>query len=176
MADIAHMTLPNGSTVDFKDASAVHTVDSVLSDQSTNPVQNKVVTESLAAKANSATTLSGYGITDAYNKTQVDAMVAATYKAGGTIAFANLPALTSANLGYVYDISNDFTTTSSFVEGAGHSYPAGTNVAIVVLQDGTTYKYDVMSGFIDLSNYEPKTIISATEPTTVAEQYWMQDY
>ena len=52
------------------------TVDSALSDTSTNPVQNKVVKSAIDAKATKATTLSGYGITDAYTETEVDTALA----------------------------------------------------------------------------------------------------
>ena len=45
----------------------------------------------------------------------------------GTIPFAQL-ATVSKDAGYMYNISDDFTTDSTFKEGAGHSYPAGTNV------------------------------------------------
>jgi hypothetical protein len=48
------------------------TIDSALSDTSTNPVQNKIVKSAIDAKATKATTLAGYGITDAYTKTAVD--------------------------------------------------------------------------------------------------------
>ena len=52
------------------------TVDSDFSLASTNPVQNKIVAakfnEIIAGKADKANSLSGYGITNAYNKTEVD--------------------------------------------------------------------------------------------------------
>ena len=52
------------------------TVDSAFSQASTNPVQNKIVTaklnEIISGKADKSTTLSGYGITNAYTKTEVD--------------------------------------------------------------------------------------------------------
>lgn len=52
------------------------TVDSALSQSSTNPVQNKVITaklnEIIGGKADKATTLSDYGITNAYTKYEVD--------------------------------------------------------------------------------------------------------
>lgn len=51
-------------------------VDDALSTSSTNPVQNKVITSELNNKPNKATTLSGYGITNAYTKTEVDNKVA----------------------------------------------------------------------------------------------------
>ena len=45
----------------------------------------------------------------------------------GTISFAQLQKQTKEP-GYMYNISDAFTTDSSFKEGAGHPYPAGTNV------------------------------------------------
>ena len=53
------------------------------------------------------------------------------YKFRGTVTFANLPAtLTSAMVGYVYNVSNKFTTDARFIEGAGHEVEAGSNVAV----------------------------------------------
>ena len=45
----------------------------------------------------------------------------------GTITFSQL-SIDNAEPGYMYNISNEFTTTSSFKEGAGKVYPPGTNV------------------------------------------------
>ena len=103
------------------------------------------------------TSLSGYGITDAYTKTEIDGMISSVYKPAGSVAFASLPALSDNVLGNVYNVTDAFTTTTDFVEGAGKSYPAGTNV--VVVNTGTTasptYKFDVLAGFVDLSGYVP---------------------
>jgi len=73
------------------------------------------------------------------------------YKPGGTIAFENLPALTEANAGYTYNISNAFTTTEDFVDGAGINCAAGTDVSIIMIPPeapGTdpTYKYNLFGG------------------------------
>jgi len=85
--------------------------------------------------------------------TNLQSAMSMTYKAKGSIAFANLPAtLTSEMLGWVYNIYDDFTTDSRFVEGTGNDYFAGENVAVVEYQTGV-YKLDVLSGYIDLSNY-----------------------
>jgi hypothetical protein len=46
----------------------------------------------------------------------------------GTVTFANLPAVASATEGDMYNISDQFTTTSAFKEGSGYTMPAGTNV------------------------------------------------
>ncbi len=89
-------------------------------------------------------------------ETQVTAAISAklssTYRAGGSAAFAALPELTEANLGLVVNVTEKFTTTDSFVEGAGQKHPAGTNV--VVVQTGDAFKYDALAGFVDLSGYE----------------------
>lgn len=45
----------------------------------------------------------------------------------GTIAYTQLPAVTR-QAGYMYNIMDDFTTDNTFKEGAGYTYPAGTNV------------------------------------------------
>ena len=84
----------------------------------------------------------------------INAKVASTYKAGGSVAFADLPALEETNLGLVVNVTDKFTTTDSFVEGAGKKHPAGTNVAVV--KSGEEYKYDVLAGFVDLSGYVEK--------------------
>lgn len=103
----------------------------------------------LAGKADSATTLAGYGITDAYTKEELNAKISAVYKPAGSVAFADLPTLAENVLGNVYNVTNAFTTTDSFVEGAGNKYPKGTNV--VVIKSGEDYKFDVLAGFVDLS-------------------------
>lgn len=97
------------------------------------------------------TTVSGYGITDVYTKDQVDAKITSVLKPGGSFTFASLPTPGASNLGFVYNVSDAFTTTDAFIEGAGEAYPAGTNVAVVL--SGTSYVFDVMSGFVDLSGY-----------------------
>lgn len=74
------------------------------------------------------------------------------YVIKGNSLFANLPATpTAAQTGFVYNVTDEFTTDSRFVEGAGKSYPADTNVVIVNLGDSTTpnMKYDVIGAFVD---------------------------
>lgn len=93
-----------------------------------------------------------------YTKAEVDGIISAVYKPAGSVAFANLPALSVSVLGNVYNVTNAFTTTADFVEGAGKKHPAGTNVVVVAHDnDGTTeYKFDVLAGFVDLSGYAEK--------------------
>lgn len=58
---------------------------------------------------------------------QIDTLPAALIPMG-TITFEELPSLEETEVGWMYDISNEFTTTSDFREGSGISYAAGTNV------------------------------------------------
>lgn len=89
----------------------------------------------------------------------VSSRISSVYKASGSVAFTSLPTPAAGNLGNVYNVTDAFTTSASFVEGAGKVYPAGTNVTIVKI--GDTYKLDVLSGFVDLSGYMLKTDITA---------------
>lgn len=57
------------------------TIDNALSSTSENPVQNKVIYLALEDKADKATTLAGYGIADAYTKTETDNAITAEIEA-----------------------------------------------------------------------------------------------
>lgn len=103
-------------------------------------------------KADKATTLAGYGIEDAYTKTEIDSKVSSVYKPGGNKTFEELPEPAEGVRGYVYNVTNEFTTDERFVEGAGKKYPLGTNV-LVIEESPSVYKYDTLSGFIDLSGF-----------------------
>lgn len=108
--------------------------------------------------------------TSAQVESAINAKVSSTYRAGGSVAFASLPALSEANLGLVVNVTDTFTTTEDFVEGPGGKYPAGTNVAVV--QVGDAYKYDVLAGFVDLSGYMPKEegkVLSSNDFTNEAK-------
>ena len=132
---------------------------STLNEQMTT-VQGDITTinSTLADKANSA---------DVYTKQQtedkISAAISSVYKPAGSTTFAALPAPAANVLGNVYNVTDAFTTTDQFVEGAGKSYPAGTNVAVVLV--GEDYKYDVLSGMVDLSNYSTTDEIAQTYAT-----------
>ena len=72
---------------------------------------------------------------------------------GNISSISDLPTPSAETLGWFYNINDAFTTTDQFVEGAGISYLAGENVAIVEPEPGV-YKYDVFSGLVDLSPLE----------------------
>lgn len=114
-------------------------------------------------KADAATTLAGYGITDAYTTDQVDeiingikADIAAVYIVKGSVNFVDLPT-EEVKAGYAYNIKDTFTVDNRFtdyVEGADAqvSYPAGTNIVFTV--DG---KWDAMAGTYDFSAFAMKS-------------------
>jgi hypothetical protein len=88
----------------------------------------------------------------------INAKIASVYKPGGSVAFASLPALSADNEGYIYNITDDFTTTADFLEGEGKKYKAGADVGIVAVKNGdsTEYKYNVFANFVDLTGYVEK--------------------
>ena len=84
------------------------------------------------------------------------------YKPKGNITCAALvPALLiDDNLGNVYNVTDNGTTTSDFVEGAGKPIHVGDNVAIVDVGTGgqSEYKFDLLAGMVDLTNYVQKSV------------------
>lgn len=101
-----------------------------------------------------------YDGSSAQTITAADLGLADVYKPQGSVTFANLPATPNeSNYGYVWNITNDFTTDSRFIEGAGKSYSAGTNVGVIE-QDGAYY-YDIFGAFVDLSNYATVASLNA---------------
>ena len=88
----------------------------------------------------------------------------------GTRTFSQLaPAtdLAAGSLGFMWNISDAFTTTADFAEGAGHSIPAGANVYVANVGTAETpsYKYDIFQGMYDLSGYALKSEMSITDGT-----------
>ena len=117
--------------------------------------------EEIKAAYESADTAINENLTNNYyNKTETDSKidekiatkVSSTYKAAGSIKFASLPTPSAIEEGKVYNISDAFTTDENFVESAGQNYPAGTNVVCINTTD-EVYKWDILAGFVDLSNY-----------------------
>lgn len=59
----------------------------------------------------------------------------------GTVAFADLPQLAECVAGWMFNISDEFTTTADFKEGAGNTVPAGANI-----YKTSDEKWDVLAG------------------------------
>lgn len=93
----------------------------------------------------------------------INTKISTAYKVKGSIAFASLPTPAKAEEGNVYNVTDAFTTTANFIEGAGKKYPAGANVVCVEASSGT-YKFDVLAGFIDSDSFVKNTdIVAVTE-------------
>lgn len=113
---------------------------------------NKIEAE-LENKANKATTLSGYGITDAYTKTQVDSKVASVYRVKGSVAnFDALP--TTAVVGDVYNLTD-----------------TGANYVCIVANPA---EWDKLSETVDLSHCVASDDISNVVAMTQAEYEALQ--
>ena len=86
----------------------------------------------------------------------------------GTRTFSQLAPstdLAAGNLGFMWNISDGFTTTADFAEGAGHVIPAGANVYVANVGTAAepSYKYDIFSGMYDLSGYALKSEMAITD-------------
>ena len=98
-------------------------------------------------KADKATTLAGYGIEDAYTKSEVDAKVASVYKYKGSVnSYAELPSADQVE-GDVYNVAT---------ADAAHGIKAGDNVAWVAVKGDVEAHWDVLAGTVDLSGYFTK--------------------
>jgi len=80
----------------------------------------------------------------------------------GTRTFSQLAPstdLAAGNLGFMWNISDAFTTTADFAEGAGKSIPAGANIYVANVGTAAepSYKYDIFQGMYDLSGYALKS-------------------
>lgn len=136
---------------------------------------------------NSVTTLTqnlqnNYDTSDEVDE-KISQAVSSVYHAGGNVADVKDIVVDAAHAGYVYNVTTNFTTDNTFVEGAGKEYPAGTNVAVVEIPgDPITYKLDVLGSFVDLSNtVEFKvqgtngTAVIQNEPTGGGSKFWHTD-
>ena len=100
---------------------------------------------------------------------KIASAITSTYKAGGSVDTVAEISVDATHEGYVYNMTAEFTTTDAFVEGAGKVYPAGTNVVVIQIPgDPVSYKLDVMSGFVDLSNYATKDELATKTTQEIA--------
>lgn len=136
--------------------------------QNASQVQSAVTTGT--ADMATKTWVGGQGFATTTNvNALISAAVSGAYKAKGSSAFASLPALNTATVGDVYNITNAFITTADFVEGAGGSYGAGTNIVCVDSDGAGTKKWDVLAGFVDLSGYVQASAMVAITTTEINE-------
>lgn len=133
--DITTINTNLGNKADKSTVYTTSQIDTKVSDLNTE----------IGKKATKATTLSGYGITDAYTKTEVDAKVASVYKYKGSVANESALPKSGQAVGDVYDLQD-----------------TGMNVA----WNGTTW--DKLGISVDLTPYLTKTEASSTYATQTA--------
>lgn len=130
------------------------------SNASTSETNAKKSADSASTSASSASTSAGNASeseTNAkkyYEQTKsISESFAGTLRPKGTVTFANLPSVSLAETGDMYNVSDEFTTTTDFAEGAGNTIPLGSNV--YKNSDG---KWDVLAG-------SPVTGVKGSEET-----------
>lgn len=156
-ASISELNILDGVTVTASDINSVTSkiglTNLSIDSGSSNYLGYDNATGKFSANVDTTVTASSSKlITSGAVDTAIKNAISNVYKAQGTVAFASLPTLSSSIEGYVYNVSDAFTTTANFVEGAGKSYPAGTNV-VCINTSGSTYKWDVLAGSVDTSSF-----------------------
>ena len=102
-----------------------------------------------------------------YADEKIASQISSVYKPAGSTTFANLPEPAASILGNVYNVTDAFEADTKFVTGEqGHEYPAGTNVAVIEVEDD--YFYDVLAGFVDMSSYSTTEEMNAAIDADVA--------
>lgn len=130
------------------------------SSASTSETNAKKSADSAVTSANNASTSANNARTSEtnakkyYEQTKsISESFAGTLRPKGTVTFANLPSVSLAETGDMYNVSDEFTTTTDFAEGAGNTIPLGSNV--YKNSDG---KWDVLAG-------SPVTGVKGSEET-----------
>lgn len=115
------------------------------------------------------------------DKTQADQAYVPKYELtnlfkykGSSTSVPSLPEYDDSGIcdeeGSVYNISMAFTTTSDFLEGAGHKYPSGTNIVLFGEWSGRDesnpmprriLKWDILSGLFDVETMTDDDIANA---------------
>ena len=139
-------------TKEYTNGKIAISLDSLRSLIGTNSDNIKINSEDIATLKNTTdelsekvTDLQGRLGTAESNIEELQNIVSNVYTIKGSIAFENLP--TEINIGWVYNISNDFITTDNFIEGAGIQCKAGTNIVVVNIGSNETpiKKWDILS-------------------------------
>lgn len=125
------------STANTKASEAAQSATSAVNSASTATSKASAASTSASNAATSESNAKKY-----YEQTKaISESFSGALRPMGTVTFANLPAVSSASAGDMYNISDEFVTTSDFVEGAGTTEPSGSNV--YKTESG---KWDVLAG------------------------------
>ena len=162
----------NGDTLEDVEAGAqVNKIESIIYDGSALPIANKSVTvpkTDISGKADKATTLAGYGITDAYTKTATDTAISTAVSSKANSADVYTKNEIDGKLSGAMHFKGTVATVSAL--------PSTGNVQgdmYNVLSTGANYAWDgsawdKLSENIDLSDYYTKTQTDTAISTAVA--------
>ena len=128
----ADITLSASDVNALPDTTVIPTITDTYSATSSNGMSGKAVSSAISNKADKATSLSGYGITDAYTKSEIDGMVSAGMHYKGTKASVSALPTTGNVIGDLWNVEDT---------GANYAW------------NGTSW--DKLSENIDLSGYVP---------------------
>lgn len=115
------------------------TFDETPTSDSSNPVKSSGVFTALSNKADKSTSLAGYGINDAYTKSEIDSKISSVYKYKGSVANEGALPSSEQQVGDVYNVED-----------------TGANFA----WDGS--KWDNLGATVDLSSYLTKDEAGST--------------
>ena len=120
--------------------------------------ENFITSTDIETKADKSTTLSGYGITDAYTKAEVDSKLSSVYKFKGSVSTYNDLPLQGNSIGDVYNVEDT---------GANYAF--------------TGDDWDKLSETFDLTSYLTKseasiTYATKTELSTKADNSELNNY
>jgi hypothetical protein len=162
----------DGDTLEDVEAGAqVNKIESIIYDGSALPIANKSVTvpkTDISGKADKATTLAGYGITDAYTKTATDTAISTAVSPKANSADVYTKSEIDGKLSGAMHFKGTVATVSAL--------PSTGNVQgdmYNVLSTGANYAWDgsawdKLSENIDLSDYYTKTQTDTAISTAVA--------
>ena len=128
----ANITLSASDVSALPSSTVIPTITDTYSATSSNGMSGKAVASAISNKADTATSLSGYGITDAYTKTEIDGKLSGAMHFKGTKASASALPSTGNTQGDMWNVSDT---------GANYAW------------DGSAW--DKLSENIDLSGYVP---------------------
>lgn len=157
-ASTAELNIMDGVTVTASDINSVvdkiELTDLSVASTSTNYLEYDNTNGEISAKVDTSVTDDSTNLvtSGAVASAIASAVASAVVPKASVATVSELGTLTQAHVGWMYNMSAAFTTTSDFVEGAGIEYPAGSNVVIVEYSTGV-YKYDVFAGFVDTSSF-----------------------